>query len=251
MITPQKVVRFRLSSFLMQLILSLGIIALFWSLCIGLTKMGFAFPRIEVGKFFDLGFFSVSAFGLIIFLTMVPFQTVEGKLSPGFLSRIFKDPRAHIGLYILITTATLSFFIGDFRLIPLVNGYLSQLFIALVCSIIFAVILHRFWVIRCLYQPYVVYKKIKELKWEEPIQDVWLEIYECTFKAIKQNRIHDAMNLIDLMTYIFQEYNKKEDNSVIYKDLESLYLAAQELRPLSRLMELKWPFLMIKNAVNI
>lgn len=244
MIEPQKLPTMQLSKGLILTFWSLLTIGAFWLLFICLNHAGCPFPEIKKEKFFDLGFFALSAFGLIIFLTMTPFQMAETQLSPGFFSRIFNTPKAHFGLYVLIASSILCFLVIAFEQIPFVEKYLNHLFMAIIAAITFAILFHRSWVIRCLYQPYVVYQHIKDLRWEEPAEDVWMELFECTHKAIKQGRFSDAINFIDLMSYVYWECTKKGQNKILTEDLENIYkIAAGEARPVSRFLEEKWPFL--------
>lgn len=242
----QKVLRFRFSNFIKLSLSSLFTIGGVGCLFIAFAYLGFPFAEIKVEKFFDLGFFSVSIFGLIIFLTMIPFQAVQERLSPGFFSRISSNPRAHFGLYVLITSAIICFLVIALQQIPIIEKYLSELFLALTVAIIFAIIFHHCWVIRHLYQPYVVYNHIKELKGEESVEETWLELFECVYKAIKQGRVSDARNIINLITHNFNQDITKKENRMLYEDLTNLYTIARECRPIARLMEKKWPFLLNK-----
>ncbi|KAF3362883.1 hypothetical protein PHSC3_000417 [Chlamydiales bacterium STE3] len=242
MVQPKKVVRFQATNVFILPLATFLLIATFWLILVALTSIGFPFPEIALDKFFDLGFFSISIFGIIVFLTMVPFQTVEGKLSPIFYSKIFNAPAAHFGLYVLMFSSIVCFVVIALQQALNMVGYLSQLFIALVMSIVFAILFHRFWVLRCLYQPYIVYKYIKTLEWDESAEEIWLELFECAFKAIKQGRVSDAKNLIDLMAHIYNKCPSQERHVVLREDIMSLYAAAQESRPIARSLEEKWPF---------
>ncbi|MBS4168914.1 hypothetical protein [Parachlamydia sp. AcF125] len=246
--TFKKILPFRLSNFIMLVSLTLVTIGAFWLFFIGLTQAGICFPEIKTEQFADLGFFSVSIFGVIIFLTMIPFQTVEGRLSPGFFSRISNRTTAHFGLYVLVTAAIMSFLIISLQKMYFVEHYLSQLFAALIASIIFAIIFHRSWVIRCLYQPYVIYQHIHELKGEETEEETWLELFECVYKAIKQGRINDARNIINLMSHHFKDCCREGKTKALHEDLANLYAIAQDCRPVARIMEKKWPFLLSKET---
>ncbi len=245
MLSPQKVVACgQFSNFIKSLLRSIFLIGAFWILFIGLSYAGCPLPGIKVEKFFDLGFFAFSTFGFIIFLTMVPFQTVEGKLSPGFYSRIIRNSWAHFGLYVLLVCSIICFFVLAFYQNHNADKYLSHLFMALVAAIVFSILFHRFWVLRHLYQPYTVYKNIAELIQEESKEEVWIELLECSYKAIKDGRLSDAKNFIQLISFISQDQHK-EKKALLYEDedLRSLYTAALELRPLARYMEAKWPSL--------
>jgi|GEM_PF-6085546 len=214
-----------------------------WGLFIAIHHAGFPFPDIKLERFFDLAFFSISIFGMVIFLTMISFQTVEGRLSPGFLLRIMSTPAAHMGIYVLFISAVFCFLIPTLEKVPFAQTHLNELFMALITSIVLSILIIRSWVLRTLHQPYVVYHHLEALKWEEPIEDAWLELFECTFKAIKQGRINDALNFIGLMSTVFKECSK-EKTQILHEDLLNLHAAAQESRPIARLMERKWPFLL-------
>ncbi|WP_213106606.1 hypothetical protein [Candidatus Protochlamydia amoebophila] len=249
--SPQKVVQFRSSNFITLYLSTVFLTGIIWLIFIGLSYAGFPFPQIEIEKFFDLGFFSISIFGVIVFLTMVPFQTVEAKLSPGFYSRIFNTPLAHFGIYVLMSCSIFCFLIIALQHMLDKNIYLSQLFIAMVTAIIFAILFHRFWVLRCLYQPYIVNKYINKLAREETDEEIWIELFECTYKSIKQYRVSDARNFIDLMFHVYQKCSDEEKTSLLDEDLMSLYAIAQESRPIARFIEEKWPFLILKFSSGV
>lgn len=222
---------------------AIALIGFLWFFFIGLNKIGVLLPLMDVGKFQDLGFFATSTFGLIVFLTMIPFQTVAGQLSGGFLSRVFNTPAAHFGLYVLLISTFISFFVNSLKEFDFVEANLNALFLAIIVTIVFSIVFHRFWVIRYLYQPYVVYKHIKSLSWEESGQRMWVELYECLYKAIVQGRVSDAHYFIALVNHFFENYKNSEHKDILYEDLFSLRTAAQNLRPVARFMEKKWPFL--------
>lgn len=249
MLSPQKVVRFKFSNFLISTITSLLLIGTLWVSFIALTKAGFPFLHVKIEKFLDLGFFSFSTFSFIIFLTMIPFQTAEGKLSPGFYSRIVRNPWAHFGLYVLMTAAIISLCAIAWDQIYHTRDYLDQLFVALILSIMIAILFHRFWVLRYIYQPYNVYKNIDKLMHDETLEEVWLELVECTHKAIREGRVSDTRNFINLLMRMYQAMNEKERSLVLQEDLKSLYQKAEGFRPICRYMESKWSFLRSAESV--
>lgn len=231
----------KLRSFLFNVVASLGLIASFWAFFIFLNWIGFPCPRVPEGKFFDLAFFSISTFGTIIFLTIIPLQNTEGNLSPGFLYKITSTPRAHFGIYVLLFTAFFCFLLPALKQQQVFQNCLSELFLALTASMVFAILYLRSWVINCMDQPYVVYNYIEDIKEEEKLESTWQELLECTFKAIKQARIQDANKLINLMALLTKEV--KEYNIAFKDDLRGLYKFAQEIPPIRREMEKTWPFL--------
>jgi hypothetical protein len=239
---PKKIFQIPNSHFLILFLLSFLLINLFWLLFIALVNIGLPFPDIKVEKFLDLGFSTISVFGIIVFLTLVPFQNVEDKLSPIFYAKIFNSPLAHFGLCLLMLCAVISFLAIGLQQTLETNKYLSQLFLALLTSIIFAILFHRFWALRCIYQPYIVYKYIKSLKYEESDEEIWLQLFECSFKAIKQGRLNDARNFIDLMEDIYHRPSNQEKIMILREDMLNLYALAHEIRPLARFIEEKWPF---------
>ena len=81
-----EVVRLNLSNFFTSAAAALVLIVLCFLFFRAIACTGCPLPSIEVTKFHELGFFSLSTFGFIIFLTMIPFQRAEEKLSPGFYS---------------------------------------------------------------------------------------------------------------------------------------------------------------------
>jgi hypothetical protein len=123
------------------------------------------------------------------------------------------------------------------------DKYLPQLFFALISSIMSAIIFYRFWVLRYLYQPYVVYANIAQLKEEHNIQEMWLELLECTYKAINDKRLSDGNNFLLLLEQLCRKTAKKEKINALKEDLVGLYKLASPLRPLQRQMEEQWPFL--------
>ncbi|MGZ3632713.1 MAG: hypothetical protein ACXU9U_02360 [Parachlamydiaceae bacterium] len=250
MLSPKKRVHIKLVNFFMLFLASTFLITFYWLLLVSLTYLGFPFPEIKIEKFYDLGFFSISTFGLIVFLTMVPFQTVETQLSPGFYSKIFNNPSAHFGLYVLMFSAIICFLIIAFQQAVDMGVYLSEMFIALIISIISAILFHRFWVLRYLYQPYVVYTYIKTLKWEETDEEIWFELFECTFKAIKQGRLSDAINFLDLLNRIYDKCAHTESSVGMREDLICLRKLAKECRPVASIIEKKWPFVSQKDVTT-
>lgn len=229
------------------LFLTLG----FWIFFAYLQFSGYPLPVINISKFFDLGFFSFSFFSFIVFLTMIPFQASEGKLSPGFYARLIRTPQAHFGLYVLILSSMICFIV----LAISENNYLTKetcnsLFMAIIASIIFAIVFHRIWVLRSIYQPYVVYKNITKLSQEETREKVWLELLECTYKAIAGRHINYATNFLQLMYLIYQRHG--EHAEIFFgEDLRSLYKATTDFRPVARAMETKWPSLKSSQSSSV
>lgn len=242
MLEPKKVVRFQLSGFLLPFLASLCLIGLTWMACIAISQAGYPFPAVS-DKFYELGFFSISTLSFIIFLTMIPLQNVEARLSPGFYSRMVRDPWSHFGLYILIISSIMSFLVLAAPHIRLLQTNLNELFVALVFSEVCAILFYRFWVLCYLYRPYVIYKNIEKLADEESLEDLWLELLECTHKAIKDTRISDARNLIRFLGYIHQKYGQNQKYPFLKEDLQNLYEKTQEFRAVARYFEIKWPFL--------
>src|ERR1700722_4671604 len=239
--SPNKAVHFQTSSILQLIFLPIFLISGLWGVFIFLTYfLGFPFPEATTEKFSELSFFSISLFSFLILLTVVPFQVATEKLSPIFYNKIYNSPSANFGISLLLQNAVISFLIIAFRsIIDIV--YVNQLYIALITSIIVAIFYHRFWVLRCLYQPYLVYKYVETLEDSEPLEEAWLELFECTVKAIKHHRINDVKFLVILMNSIYQKCGKQgSSNNLQNEDIISLYHLSKEIRPLSRFLEKKW-----------
>lgn len=243
MLELTKLVRPQFSNFFISTTATLGLILFFWLLFYSITCLGCPLPAPEITRFYDLGFFSFSSFSFIIFLTMIPLQRAEEKLSPGFYSRILHTPWSHFGLYVLFFSSVACFVAIAVHKEFKVEQYLHPLFFALIASIVSAIIFHRFWVLCNLYQPYVVYSNISQLTKEEGIQDAWLELLECTYKTISDKRISDAKNFMLLLGNLYCKVKKKEDLKHMEEDLENLYQFSNQLRHIHRQMERQWPFL--------
>jgi hypothetical protein len=222
---------------------SYALIGSFWIICMLLQSVGCPLPRIEEEKFLDLGLFIFSNFSFITFLTMMPFQQAEGKLSPGFYVQILNQPWSHFGLSILLGCFILCLGILGCHKSGFSDSFLSQIFVAMIASMIFAVMYHRHRTLRHLYQPIIVYENLTKLAKEENIEDLWLDLYECSIKAIKESRINDARNFFKLMSKIYIKITEKEKIAHMQKDLRSLYQSAKNDHPLAWEMEKQWPFL--------
>ena len=240
---PKKVVQLKLSNFIISVITSLLLIGSYWGLFIGITYAGCPFPAVNIQKFFDLGFFCFSTFSFIIFLTMIPFQRAEEKLSPGFYSRVIRTPGANFGLYVLMISSIICFAIIDFQQQHTGDFYIDQLFFALTASIISAILFHRFWVLRHLYHPYVVYNNVLKLAEEEGLPHVWEELLECTYKTIGERRLGDSKQFLFLLSLLYPEVKQEQDKVQLHEDLKSVYESARTLKPIVRYMEKEWPFL--------
>ena len=242
MLQKNKALHFSLGTFLVSGVFSFLLMGTLWVLCVGLQKLGCPFPAIKGNQFSDLGFFALSNFSFITFLAMIPFQTTEGQLSPGFYFRIVNRPWSHFGLHILLCCFFLCFFILGYQE-HFSDMFLSQIYMTVVASVIVAVIFHRNQVLRYLYQPKIVYESLAKLATEEGSEDLWLDLYECTFKAIKANRINNARNFILLMSKL---YTKMSDTGILNpnlkKDVQSLYEAAKDQPPVALLIERNWSF---------
>lgn len=243
MFSPNQVVGFQITNFFRSTFMSVLLLGAFWSFFIVLNFMGLRFPEISTGRLFDFGFFSLSIFSFITFLTMIPIQTTEAKLSPGFYERLIHNRWTHFGLYLIVVCSLVSVAVSLLPANNIFEGHFSELFFANLSSILFAIVFHRNWVLRNLYQPYLVYNHIQKLSKEESKQDLWGEVYEITYKALKDGRLGNAKEFISILAYIF--YNNEEVQRAHFdEDLRSLYKTAQEVRPAARYLEEKFPFLL-------
>lgn len=222
--------------------LSFLLIMGFLGICILLSIVGCPFPVIQLNKFFDLGFFSLSTFSFITFLTMIPFQACEGRLSPGFFSRMICNPWSHFGLHVLMVSAIFCFSILAFYPENDTHEHFNLIFMALLASMVFAILFHRARVLCSIYQPYTVYKNIEQLAEEETREEVWYELLECTYKAISGRHISYAKIFLNLLSTVYQ---KNLASGVVWfdEDLKSLYKTTVDLPPIMRYMETKWFFL--------
>ena len=245
-----KTLHFNLRNIFILSVCSFFVIGFLWLLCSGLHKIGCPFPEIKGEKFSSLGFFSFSNFSFITFLAMIPFQTAEGQLSPGFYSRIINHPWSHFGLYMLLSCVITCFLIlsNHDRLDP---QMLNQLYMAIVGSVVFAAVFHLIQTLRYLYQPLIVYENLTQLANEESSEELWLDLYECILKAIKSNRIGNARNFIDLLQQVYVKVKAQEKIYMFQKDLRSLYDAAKEFPPITRALEKHWPLVMLENNKGV
>ena len=219
------------------------LIGAFWIVCIVLQTLGCSFPKIEITRFSELGFFSLANFSFITFLAMIPFQTAEGKLSPGFYARFVKRPWSHFGLYILVSCCIVCYLIlSNYEKINS-EETLSHLFFAIIASVVFAVLFHRNHTLRYLHHPMIVYENLVQLAKIEGLRELWLDLYECTLKAIKESRISDARSFSNLMAETYAKISDKEAIAHLQKDLHSLYQAAKDQHPIASQIEKHWPFL--------
>ncbi len=241
---PTKVVQPHISNFFISTAASLGLILSYWLLFYSLTCMGCWLPKFEMSRFYDLGFFAFSSFSFITFLAMIPFQRAEEKLSPGLFSRVIHTPWAHLGLYVLFFSSIACFVAIGVHQHVKSDKYFQELFFALLSSIITAIIFHRFWVLRYLYQPYAVYANIANLTEEEGIQEAWLELIECSYKTIGDKRLNGGQNFMNLLEKLYRNTTNKDRIKDMNEDLESVYKVSKDLRPLQRQMEKQWPFLL-------
>ena len=238
-VSPKKRVSLKAVNFFISLFGSIFLVSGFWVLFIALQSLGFPCPLIEKSKFLDLSFFTFSNFSFITFLTMIPIQNVEGKLSPGFYSRVIRTPWTNFGLYALLVCTLICLFVSGICL-PLIEKYLSSLFMAIISTLFFSVIYHRIMTLRALYEPYIVYKNIDKLLEETSEEEVWLDLVEITYKAIIAGRLSEAKIFI----YYLDNISKKQDTHLFYQeDLKSLHKAAKGLSLITRHMESLWPFL--------
>lgn len=235
-----KTVHFSFANFLTSSACSFLLIGALWLICAGLQTIGLPFPKIEIGKFSDLSFFALSNFSFITFLSMIPFQTAEGKLSPGFYARIVNRQWSHFGLYILMSCFVACYLVLGFYQNHFSEKLLSQLFFAIIASIIFALIFHRIHTLRYLHQPMIVYENLAQLAEEESLEELWLDLYECTLKAIKENRVSDARSFCNLMAILYSKIKVKEKKIGWEKDLHSLYQAAKDQHPIASQIEKNW-----------
>ncbi|MBJ7449568.1 MAG: hypothetical protein JHC93_04335 [Parachlamydiales bacterium] len=236
-------IRFDLKVWLKIVLYAILCIAFGWLVMIVLVLLGMQLPEMQKDNFFTLGFFAASTFGLIVFLTVTPLQAAANSLSPSFLTRMYCDVKTHLALYILLVSALISFFSVPLRNYPLFEKYSDELFfaIAVVCTI--SIIVHRFWVMRLLHQPWIVYQHVKEVDWETGAQKLWNELYECAYKAIKQGRLSDANYFLEVMGLFYEGYQETEYLTFLRTDVLKLYAVAGELNPCLRFMERKWPFI--------
>lgn len=234
---------FKPKSFFISLLCSYLVVGAFWLICMLLQIGGCPFPKVERETFFTLGLFIFSNFSFITFLAMIPFQQTEGKLSPGFYARIFNRPWSHFGLSILMGCFILCMVIVGIYEQGFNNKLLDQLFVAIIASMIFAVIFQRNLTLRYLYQPFIVYENLAALAKEEVIEEVWLDLYECSTKAIKDHSINNARSFFRLMANIYIKVKEKEKAAHMQKDVQSLYQMAKGHHPLKDQMERYWPFL--------
>ena len=242
MLQKTKTLHFNLGNFFLSIVCSFLWIGALWIVCAGLQKMGCPFPKIEMEQFSGLAFFALSNFSFITFLAMIPFQAAEGQLSPGFYARIVNRPWSHFGLYVLMSCFILCFFILSYQ-----NHFSeklhSQLYVTIIASVICAVIFHRNQALRYLYQPIIVYENLAKLATEENSEELWLDLYECTIKAIKANRVNNARSFIVLMSQIYAKMSDQEKIVIqLKKDVQSLYEAAKDLPPIASQIEKKWHF---------
>ena len=90
---------------------------------------------------------------------MIPIQNVEGKLSPGFYSRIIRTPWTNLGLYALLICTVISLAASGLC-VPLIEKYASSLFMAIIATLFFSVIYHRVHDLACSFnEPYIVILK--------------------------------------------------------------------------------------------
>jgi hypothetical protein len=242
--SPYEVIRLRLFNIFLSIVATIMIISTFWLIFITLTLMGCPFPQVDIEKFFDLGFLAFSMFSFIIFLTIAPFQTIATKLSPRFYARMLRNIWSHFSLYLLLTCSVVCFFVVGFYQTTSENGYSSQLYLAIIASIIIAILFHRVWALRYLHEAYIVYINIDKLIEKDSKEDVWMEMMECIYKAIRDARLSDSKNFIDLLFKLYDTNFETQKETTLREDLKCLYKATEGLRPISRYMETKWPFLL-------
>ena len=247
MVTSSKIVHLKVSNIFVSTFASLCLIGIFWVFYIGLERAGYPFLTISIDKFFDLGFYSFQTLGLVIFLTMTPLQSSVEKLSPGFYSRMIRNPWSHFGLYVLLVSSIVCFIAISIyqKRVFTDTTYNSHLFMAIVSAIIFAILFHRFWVLRHIYHPYSVYTFIEKLATEESVKELWIELLECTQKAIQDKRISDASNFIKILSMLYKK-SKDDERPLLNEDIYDLYSAAENSRPITRNIEINWPLLRIK-----
>ena len=245
MFTPNQVVSFQFSKFFKSVLSSGLLLGCFWALFVGLNWLGVNFPEISPSRLFDFGFFSLSTFSFITFLTMIPIQTAEAKLSPGFYARMIHNQWTHFGLYVIVLCSIVSIVVTLVPTDTIFHRHLCELFLANLSSIIFAIIFHRYWVLRNLYQPLIVYEQFEKLSKQEGVQELWFEVYEIAYKAIREGRIANSKDFIGILSHIFYNYEKVQ-RVQFDDDLRSLYKTAEGVRPVARFMEEKFPFLVVE-----
>lgn len=242
MYSPNQVVGFQFSNVIKSILMSLLLLSSFWAFFLGLNWLGVNFPAVSTNRFFDFGIFSLSTFSFITFLTMIPIQTTEAKLSPGFYARLIHSVWTHFGLYVIVMCSIVSVAVELLPPNAFVQNHLCELYLANLSSIIFAIVFHRSWVLRNLYQPYLVYSHIEKLSKEESKQELWIEVYEIAYKALKDGRLGNAKEFISILAYIFY-HNEKVQRAHFDDDLRSLYKVAEDVHPAARHLEEKFPFL--------
>lgn len=240
--------RFESGDYFTSITCSFLLVVVSWSLCLGLQKMGLPFPEIPANKFVDLGFLTISNFSFITFLAMAPIQTAEGKLSHGFYAQIVKQPWSHFGLHILISCFIFCLLALSLQGRMVSEERLSPLFVAIAVSMIFAMFYHRNRTFRYLSEPKIVYENLANLAEEETAEELWLDLYECTLKAIKDNRVSDARNFSNLMAKIYPKIKDKEMIGNLHEDLKSLYQAAKDIHPIASEFAKHWSFLQFKTT---
>jgi hypothetical protein len=238
-----KIIHFSFRNFLLSFINSTLVIGAFWIVSALLQAIGCPLPVTDKDKFLNLALFIFSNFSFITFLAMIPFQQAEGKLSPGFYAHIFNQSGSHFGLSILMNCFVLCMLIVGVYETTISEKVLNQLFIAMIGSMVFAVIFERNRALRYLYRPLMVYENIASLAQEENIEDLWLDLYECNLKAIKENRVNDAISFFKIMALINNKTNKTEIKNNMQRDLLSLYRSCKDQHPLAREMRRYWPAL--------
>lgn len=243
MISPKRVIQFKLFAFILSIIVTVGVISIFYLIFAILSYLGCCFPQISIDRFFDLGFFSLSTLGFIIFLTITPFQTVQRNLSPGFYARMIRNKWSHFSLYMLLNCFIFSFLAIAFYQEIFKNEYSGLFYMALTATNITAIWIHRTWALRYLHEPYIVYANIDKLIEEEPYEGVWLDMLECTYKSVKEGRLGDSKNFIKLLRKLYDLTSATEEKNILHEDLKSLYKTTESFRPISRYMEVTWPSL--------
>ena len=119
---------------------------------------------------------------------------------------------------------------------------------ALTSAIVVAILFHRFWVLKYIYQPYVVYHNLVQLTEEEGIEEVWQELLECTYKSMNDKRLGDGKVFMKLLAKTYPKVQKKREAQELLEEIKSLYEFTSNLRPLARYMEVEWPFLLDLDA---
>lgn len=237
------VLKFGLKRLLLYFLCALAVIGAVWAAVIALNHViGIPLPKTNADRFEQIGMFAAGTFGSIIFLTLVPLQAASANLSAGFFAHLFHSYKSQLALYILMVAALIGIFHQTLAHLPLWQAYSGELYLSLVLTCVLSIVLHHYWITQLLHQPWVVYQYVQQLNWEESAHHLWLELYECIYKAINGGRINDARYFCAILAQYYQEF--EGSTRKLKEDIMGLYEGAERLTPLRRKMEELWPFLL-------